>query len=92
MTDYRVDCITKPGNHFDPDRRIQALGGAWPSPWYDTEDNVIACIDAGHTFHVMQGGYRVEVVVAWRGTTRYLKTEADSALVDNLLYLPECGG
>jgi YD repeat-containing protein len=89
MTDYRVDCITKP-DRTSRVERIQALGGAWPSPWYDTEDNVIAAIDAGHTFHVVQNGYRVEVVTAWKGTTRYLKTEADSVLVDNLLYLPEC--
>ncbi len=84
MTDYRVDYIAKP-NAFG---RIQALGGSAPWVWRDTEDNVIRAISRGHTFHVIRGGYRVEVVPERGATQPYLKTLPDHTKLDNLLYLP----
>jgi hypothetical protein len=91
MVDYRVDCITKPGNHFDPNTRIQGLGGASPENWYGTEDQVIASIRAGNTFYVHRPpATRVEVEIAYRNLTAYLKTVPDGIPYDNLLSLPEC--
>lgn len=85
MTDFRVDYISKP----NPYGRIQALGGAYPTPWRDTEDNVIAYIANGvHTFHVIKGGFRVAVVVEWGHTPPFLKTLPDGTRLDNLLSLP----
>jgi hypothetical protein len=85
MTDYRVDYIVKP----DPFGRIQALGGSHPNNWRDTEDRVIAAIGRGDTFHVIQGLYRVSVVVERGGLAgQYLKTIPDGTRIDNLLSLP----
>jgi hypothetical protein len=67
MTAYRVTCITKPGNHYDPYTRIQRLGGDLPSPWNDTEAKIIECIGVGHTFYVERGGSRSEVRIDWSG-------------------------
>jgi hypothetical protein len=90
MTDYRVDCITKP-DRTSRRERIQRLGGQSPSPWNDTEDNVITAIRNGHTFHTYVDRYRAEVVIDHRNGVPYLKTTADSSVKDNLLHLPECG-
>ena len=89
MTDYRVDCITKP-DRTSRSERIQRLGGATPYPWNYSEDEVIALIKLGHTFHTYAPGYRAEVIIAHNGTTEYLKTDADGILTDNLLRLEEC--
>ncbi len=89
MTDYRVDCITKP-ERTNRNERIHRLGGSSPRAWNDTEDNVIDAIRQGDTFHTFVDGRRAEVEVAYRGLTPYLKTTSDGLLSDNLLYLPEC--
>jgi hypothetical protein len=91
MTDHRVDCITKPGDRYDPTTRIQGLGGASPENWYGTEAEVMTSMRAGHTFYVHRPPMaRVEVVIRTRNNVPYLKTEPDGELYDNLLALPEC--
>lgn len=91
MTAYTVNCITKP-NAFDPHTRIKALGGSQPSNWYKTEDEVIAAIGAGDTFHTLVNGSwaKLEVVRPIDGRRPFLRTDADNSLLDNLLHLPQC--
>jgi hypothetical protein len=84
MTSYRIDYIAKP-NAFG---RIQAVGGSYPVPWRDTEDNVIGLIAAGTTFFVQQGIYRADVGVEWGHSPPFLKTVPDNTKLDNLLSLP----
>ena len=90
MTDYRVDCINKPGDHYDPYTRIQRLGGTYPVTWNGSENDVIDWITQGHTFFVERGGRRAAVIIDRSKNPPCLKTEADSLLIDNLLSLPEC--
>lgn len=85
--DYRVTCVRRDGP--DADSRIDRLGGP---AFNDTIDNVIAAIDVGHTFYVMDGIRRADVYVRTHSTSgrRYLTTDPDGWRENNLLSLPEC--
>ncbi len=78
---------------FDPRRRILAVGGVEPDGghWRLTQEQAIAGIEAGELSLYVEApvGDRVPVVVARRGNRKYLKTEADGDLPNNLLSLPE---
>lgn len=94
MARLQVTCIVKPYPE-NPDTRIQALGGVNPltrERWLYTEKKVISFIvDGVHTFFIHRGGVTINVQVAHKGPLKlYLKTDADSTLIDNLLSLPEC--
>ncbi len=94
MARLQVTCITKP-YPYNPDKKIQALGGRNPSTgerWHYSEDQVIQFIvDGVHTFFIKRGGVTINVQVDHKGPLKlYLKTDADSTLIDNLLSLPQC--
>lgn len=94
MARLQVTCITKPDPRA-PNTRIQALGGLNPSTgerWRYSEDEVITFIVEGvHTFFIKREGVTINVQVDHKGPLKlYLKTDADSTLIDNLLSLPQC--
>ena len=94
MARLQVTCITKPYPP-DPHTRIQALGGVNPltrERWHYSGDDVIQFIVKGiHTFFIYREGITINVQVDHRGPLKlYLKTDADSTLIDNLLSLPRC--
>lgn len=88
MASYQVTCHTP--DNFDPDRRIQGLGGfGW---WYDI-DTIIEMIESRqHDFWVSVYSQRVDVVVRQHGYfgKKYLTTTADGFPPNNLLSLPPC--
>lgn len=85
--DYQVTCHKPDG--ADADRRIDRLGGPG---WNGTIDEVLASMDAGHTFWTYVGGYRANVIPKVHPTTfrRYVTTEADGFPPNNLLSLQRC--
>lgn len=89
----RIDCVNKT-DRTDPHDRIHSVGGpnADGTRWKISEDAAIEGIEAGKwTFHVERpAGHVVDVVIATRLGSKYLKTEADGEQPDNLLALPEC--
>lgn len=94
MARLQVTCITKP-YPYNPNKRIQALGGLNPRTgerWIYSEDDVISFIVKGiHTFFIYRDGITINVQVDHKGPLKlYLKTDADSTLIDNLLSLPQC--
>ncbi|HEY4338452.1 MAG TPA: DUF3892 domain-containing protein, partial [Steroidobacteraceae bacterium] len=87
MASLQVTCINKT-NRTSPHERISHIGGAG---WKYTESDAIGYIESRmHTFHVTAGGNTVRVIVATRLGRKYLKTERDGEIPDNLLSLPEC--
>ena len=88
----RVDWIDKPFR-FDPRQRIHAVGGVEPDGghWRLTQEDASAAVEAGKLSLYVEApaGDRVEVVVARRRNRKYLKTEADGDLPNNLLSLPD---
>lgn len=88
----RVRWVDKPFRS-DPRRRILAVGGveADGGHWRLTQEQAIAAIGTGDLALYVEDpvGDAVPVVVARRGTGKYLKTEADGDLPNNLLSLPE---
>ena len=94
MARLQVTCINKPYPE-NPHTRIQALGGLNPSTgerWHYSEDQVIQFIINGvHTFFLKSEGVTINVKVDHKGPLNlYLKTDADSTLINNLLSLPQC--
>ena len=90
--DIRVDCITKP-DRYNPHKRILKLGGpnfGQPNRWLMDEDDVIRWIEAGHTFYTQESGIRANVIIAYHNGRKYLKTDRDTTLKDNLLSLKSC--
>lgn len=82
----QITCITPDGS--DPDRRIDRVGG---SGWSKSEDAVIEEIDNEiESYFVDVNGSQVDVVVAKREGTKYLRTDPDQTTENNLLSLPEC--
>jgi hypothetical protein len=81
-----ITCIVPDGS--DPDRRIDAVGGAG---WQKLEDEVIEEVENGvETYFVDVKGEEVNVVVRERGNTKYLRTDPDETTENNLLHLPHC--
>lgn len=89
----QISCVNKQPRN-DPHLRISHVGGVndQGQRWKWTTDQAIAAIEARtHTFYVMAGGRRADVIVAVSvAGNKYLKTTADDTRVDNLLSLPEC--
>ncbi len=84
-----ITCIVRDGS--DPDRRIDKVGGAG---WTKAENVVIEELETEpetHAYFVEANGQRVDVVVAERDGTKYLRTDPDKTTSNNLLSLPECG-
>lgn len=90
MTTYRADCHTP--DNFDTDRRLQGLGGTSPQAWWHSIDTIIYMIDNGDVFYTMVDGEVALIVVETHPVSgrRYLKTQKDSILRNNLLHLPVC--
>lgn len=90
-TRHEVTCII-PDSSNDPDRRIDALGGPDGGGWKMLEDDVIRGLDNGaFTLFVRTGVLNeVEVVVKKGVYRRYVTTEPDGYLSNNLLHLPYC--
>ena len=87
-----IKCINK----LDRDNvheRITHVGGVHDGHrWKITQKDAISHIESGTwSFFVSRGGSTVNVVVAIsRFNNKYLKTQADGEVPDNLLSLPEC--
>jgi len=88
----QIMCINKRGGHSNPHERIQAVGGVVNGTrWKDQEDVAIRNVERDpRSYFVSVGGRSVWVVVATHNGRKYLKTEADGYVPDNLLSLPEC--
>lgn len=93
---HRITCINKWPDHYDPHTRIKRIGGSSGGkenngPWYLDEDKAIAGMENGTwEFYVHEKGKEVNVKIATKEGRKYLKTESDRYLFDNLLALPEC--
>jgi hypothetical protein len=91
----RITCIKKDGgNHENPYVAISSLN------WIDdaggpqktsTREQMHDWVAGGGHAYVQSGGSKARLIaqVSPRGT-KYVKTEADKTLNDNLLKLPEC--
>lgn len=83
----QITCINK-NDRDSKYERITHVGGAG---WKLTLQAAISNIESGsESYYVSQGGKDVDVVVATKNGTKYLKTEADGDEPNNLLSLPEC--
>ena len=81
----QITCIVPDGD--DPDRRIDAVGGAG---WQKSEDTVIEEIENGEKYFVDVDGTKVDVIVAERKKRKYLRTDPDETTENNLLSLTDC--
>lgn len=93
MTRHQVTCINKRGSHYDAHERISHIGGPNDNGtrWKLTEDEAIRSIEDGkYQFYVSVYGRSVDVIIAWHGNRKYLKTESDEYSPNNLLNLSEC--
>jgi Protein of unknown function (DUF3892) len=80
----------KPDN-ADADRRIQGLGGPGGGGWYRDIDTLISLIEGGDKFWTTTpAGQSVWIIVKEhpRSGRKYLKTEPDGVIPNNLLALP----
>jgi hypothetical protein len=92
VQNVQVSCIRKTDRR-NPHERILGIGGINDdgTRWFMTEDRAIAAIEEKRfAFWTTGGGTSVWVVVATHLARKYLKTEADGVIPDNLLALPEC--
>jgi hypothetical protein len=89
----QIKCVNK-RDRENPWERILNVGGVNPdgSRWKQTQEQTIREIETGEwNFYVSVNGDSVWVVVATsRFGHKYIKTEPDGDLPNNLLRLPEC--
>lgn len=88
-TRVEVQCSKKSSN------QIVGIGGLNPdgTRWFMLEAAAILSIEEGkYSFFVRKGGKEVSVIVASRDGKKYLKTESDGIVPNNLLSLPDCPG
>jgi hypothetical protein len=89
----QILCINKT-DRPNPHERITHIGGINPNGqrWRITQQEAVAGIENGTwQFHVRVGSRDVKVIVSLsQYGNKYIKTEADGYLPDNLLSLPEC--
>ncbi len=93
MAAYRVT-HHRPDNN-DPDRRIEGLAGPDSTTgalWYRDIDFLIRGIEAGtyRLWTVDQAGNSVWVLVDERNGRKFLRTQSDGIIPNNLLALPHC--
>lgn len=92
-TSHEIKCINK-SDRTNIHERILNVGGTNPDGtiWKISETEAINGIEAGTwTFYVSNGVSKVNVIIAKSAAGyKYLKTEADNSLSNNLLNLPEC--
>lgn len=100
MADYVINCIDKP-DRDDFRSRIRGIGGdkhpVRGDSWYLPLDVAIGMLksktDTFCVYHQQKSDelpVRVEVIIAHREGTEYLKTKSDIDLEDNLLHLRQC--
>lgn len=92
-TRVQIQCINKT-NRYDPYDAIDSFGGLNPdgSRWKQSLTKMINLIeDDKFSFYVIVNGKVVDVIIATSSAgNKYLKTEADGVMPNNLLSLPEC--
>jgi hypothetical protein len=93
MAAYRVT-HHRPDNS-DPDRRIEGLGGPDSTTgvlWYRDIDFLIRGLEAGtyRLWTVDQAGNSVWVLVDQKNGRKFLRTQSDGIIPNNLLALPHC--
>ena len=91
--DHQITCIKK-ADRYNPNERIERIGGNTGGEsggaWSLSEDQAIQGIESGKwNFWVSVAGKGVWVMIATHLGRKYLKTEADGFLANNLLSLPE---
>ena len=90
---HQVLCVTK-SDRTNIHERITNIGGknGDNTRWRVTQESAIEKIENGTwEFFVSRGGKTANVIVSTSAqNNKYLKTENDGALPDNLLSLPEC--
>lgn len=87
----QVMCINRRPNRVDPHGHIYAIGGVSAGArWRHAEEEAIRSIEQDAlSYFVSVNGRTVWVVVAFHLGHRYLKTQDDAYLPDNLLSLPD---
>lgn len=87
----QVSCIKHTGNR-DQYGHILGIGGIYNGTrFYYTEARTIELIrNKEAAFYTSVQGNSTWIIIASRNGHYYLKTEADSTVVDNLLSLPQC--
>ncbi|MGB8644454.1 MAG: DUF3892 domain-containing protein [Anaerolineae bacterium] len=91
-TKLQIMCVNKVDRQ-NPHERITRVGGVkGGARWTHTQLEAIQNIDnRTHEYFVLVKGNETKVIVARSAAgNKYLRTEADSTIVDNLLSLPQC--
>lgn len=91
-TDVQIMCINK-SDRYDPHERILQVGGIHNGKrWKLSQAEAIKGVENGQwRFYVSRNGQTVWVIVAVsRFGNKYLKTQSDGEMPNNLLSLPEC--
>lgn len=87
----QVSCIKHTGSR-DQHGHIIGIGGTHDGQrYYYPEADAIREIESGViAFYTAVGNSSAWVVIESRNGHKFLKTQADNSLTDNLLHLPQC--